>query len=68
MPTPYPNRHAPRHRPSHPAGAFRCLFATGTSVARLKGGALMDMPFNLLTQNLEQSFRIVYDDYQALLG
>ena len=28
----------------------------------------MDMPFNLLTQNLEQSFRIVYDDYQALLG
>lgn len=68
MPTPYPNHHAPRHRPSHPAGAFRCVFATGTSVARLKGGALMDMPFNLLTQNLEQSFRIVYDDYQALLG
>ena len=30
----------------------------------------MDMPmsFNLLTQNLTQSFRIVYDDYQALLG
>ena len=30
----------------------------------------MDMPmsFNLLTQNLEQSFRMVYDDYQALFG
>ena len=30
----------------------------------------MDMPmsFNLLTQNLTQSFRIVYDDYQALFG
>ena len=30
----------------------------------------MDMPmsFNLLTQNLTQSFRMVYDDYQALFG
>ena len=28
----------------------------------------MDMPFSLLTQNLAQSFRIVYDDYQALFG
>ena len=28
----------------------------------------MDMSFNLLTQNLEQSFRMVYDDYQALFG
>ena len=42
MPTPYPNRHAPRHRPSHPTGAFRCLFATGTGVARLKGGGGAD--------------------------
>jgi len=39
----------------------------GRDCGSLKGGALMDMSFNLLTQNLTQSFRIVYDDYQALL-
>ena len=71
MPIPAPNHHTPHHRPSHPAAGASCrILARGATVACLKGGALMDMPmsFNLLTQNLTQSFRIVYDDYQALLG
>ncbi|WP_325198558.1 hypothetical protein [Kingella oralis] len=38
MPTPYPNHHTPRHRPSHHAAGASCrILARGATVARLKG-------------------------------